>query len=130
MKPHIHSRASARKYGGNPDDYQAIHDFIDSSKSALPDVRHRCVLHSAFGIYIVERVFGATIINSDGKEVSVRDIAEDHVIQDMGTIPTLETWLSEMPISAWMGGPSRKVKKFHYGSTTDVDPTQTPEYVD
>ena len=115
MKPFIHAQNSARKYGGKPEDYQAIHDFFDSSKAALADIRHRALLHSAFGIFMVERVFGTTITNSDGKRISVRDIGEDHVIEDLGFIPTAEHWLKNIPISDWMFGTkrgkvSRKIK--------------------
>ena len=110
MKPHIHSKNSVRHFGGVAADYQEIHDFIDSSKSCVPDVRHRAVLHSAFGIYIVERVFGTLITNSDGKQVSTRDIAEKHVLEDLGTIPTLQDYLNHMQLAPWMGGPSRRVR--------------------
>jgi len=54
VKPYRHARSSAAKYGGFPDDYLAIHDYMDSTKSAVPDVRHRAILHSAFGVFIVE----------------------------------------------------------------------------
>jgi hypothetical protein len=108
MKPHLHSKNSVNKYGGKLEDYQPIHDFIDSSKSALADTRHRAALHSAFGIFIVEKVFGTTITNSDGKVVSVRDIAEDHVIEDLGFIPTMEHWFKNMKSQPWMGGGARK----------------------
>jgi hypothetical protein len=112
VKPYIHAVNSARKYGGVPDDYQAIHDFFDSSKASLADIRHRALLHSSFGIFLVERVFGATIVNSDGKRVSVRDIGEDHVIEDLGFIPTVEKWLRNIPVADWMFGSKRhKVAK-------------------
>ena len=107
MKPHIHAKNSVKKYGGKPEDYMPIHDAIDSSKSAHATVKHRAVLHSAFGIYLIERIFGATLKNSDGKIVSVRDVAEDHVIEDLGKIPSLDDWLDTMGIQQWMGGPSR-----------------------
>jgi hypothetical protein len=108
VKPAIHAKNSANKYGGSPEDYMPIHDFMDSSKSAHASMRHRAVLHNAFGIYVAERVFGHEITNSDGRVVQVRDIAEDHVIEDMGTIPSLDEWLKEMPLKTWMGGPVRK----------------------
>ncbi len=100
----IHARSSARKYGGKPEDYLAIHEKMDSSKSAHAEVSHRCVFHSAFGIYIIEDIFGRTLINSDGKEVFVRDIAEQHVLEDLGFIPSLSDWLREMPAQPWMAG--------------------------
>ncbi len=108
MKPFHHAKNSAKKYGGKPEDYQDIHDFFDSSKAAMPDIRHRAILHSAFGIFVLERVFGTTITNSDGRQVCVRDIGEDHVMEDLGFIPTVERWLKNMPIETWMTGERRK----------------------
>ena len=42
-------------------------------------------------------VFGRTLTNSDGKEVFVRDVAEQHVLEDLGWVPSLSDWLREMP---------------------------------
>jgi hypothetical protein len=109
MKPYIHAVLSQKKYGGQIEDYMPIHNFMDSTKSALADVRHRAILHSAFGVYIVEKVFGNTFKNSDEKIVSTRDIAEEHILQDLGTIPTLDKWFRNMPIEDWMTG-RRKIK--------------------
>jgi hypothetical protein len=110
MKPHLHANISAKQHGGTPDDYMAIHEFIDHSKSSMADVRHRAMLHSAWGIYVVSQVFGNLITNSDGKQVSVRDIAEEHVIQDLGFIPTMDDWLKNLPIEGWMSG-TRKTRQ-------------------
>jgi hypothetical protein len=107
MKPYNHAKSSARKHGGKPEDYQAIHDFFDSSKASLPDMRHRAILHSSFGIFLLERVFGTTITNSDGRKVCVRDLGEDHVIEDLGFIPTVERWLRHTPLEEWMLGSRR-----------------------
>ena len=111
MKPIVHARISAHKYGGVPEDYLEIHDFMDSTKACLPDIRHRAVLHSSFGCFIVEKVFGTTIKNSDNKAVCVRDIAENHVIEDIGYIPTIERWFKNMPIEPWMAGGVSKYLK-------------------
>jgi hypothetical protein len=104
MKPVYHANLSVKKYGGDRKDYLPIHNFIDSSKSAYADSRHRAVLHSTFGIFLVEQVFGEIIINSNGKEICTRDIAEDHVIQDLGFIPTVEKWLESLQLAPWMMG--------------------------
>lgn len=104
MKPYLHSRNSVKKWGGREEDYQPIHDFIDSSKAHVPDVRHRAILHSSFGIYITEQVFGTFITNSDGKKVQVRDIAEAHVIEDLGKIPTVEEYLRHIKVQPWFHG--------------------------
>lgn len=68
------------------------------------------MLHSAFGIYIVERVFGVYFSNSDGRTVQVRDVAEEHVIEDLGKIPTLQDYLNHMQLAAWMGGPTKRTR--------------------
>lgn len=111
MKPYLHGKVSAKKFGGKPEDYQAIHDFIDSSKSAFPDMRHRAIFHNSLGCYVAERIFGINITNSDGKLVSVRDVVEQHIIDDMGRIPTLSDYLNGMPFYEWLGGPKKTVTK-------------------
>jgi len=104
LKPYVHARISAKRFGGRAEDYQEIHDFIDSTKSNMPDVRHRALLHSSWGCFIVERVFGTNLENSEGRLVSVRDVAEQHIIDDLGTIPTVEDYLKHLPIQRWFGG--------------------------
>lgn len=104
MKPFLHGKVSVRKFGGVEEDYQKIHDWFDQTKSHFPDMRHRAILHSSFGIYLAEQVFGTNITNSDGHKVSVRDIGEQHVIDDMGRIPTIQDYLIGMPMYPWLGG--------------------------
>ena len=104
MKPYLHGKLSVKKYGGCLEDYQDIHDFIDSSKACMPDVRHRAILHSSFGCFLVEQMFGIIRVNSDGKEYSPRDIAEEHIQQDLGFIPTVEHYLKNMSMEPWMSG--------------------------
>ena len=53
----IHARSSARRWGGTSEDYIAIHEKIDSTKSAHSQETHRCHFHTAFGIYIIEEIF-------------------------------------------------------------------------
>jgi hypothetical protein len=103
-KAWIHAQSSAKRFGGTPEDYIAIHERMDSTKSAHAEVTHRCVFHSAFGIYIVEELFGRFLTNSDGRQVFVRDVAEQHVLEDLGFIPSLSDWLKEMPAQPWMAG--------------------------
>ncbi len=117
MKPYIHGQRSVKRWGGVESDYQDIHDFLDSSKAHFPDMRHRALLHNSFGIYITERLFGTYITNSDGRKVQVRDIAEQHVIEDMGRIPTVQDYLTEMPMYEWLGGPKRKLTTYSMKET-------------
>lgn len=100
--PYHHAVSSSKKFGDQPADYQAIHDWFDQTKAHLPDVRHRAILHSSFGIFC-EQVFGPTITNSSGKHVPVRLIGAQHVKEDMGgRIPTVQDWLEDLPVKAWM----------------------------
>lgn len=110
MKPLIHAKISAKKYGGTADDYIEFHTFFDESKASLPDVRHRAILHSSFGCFVAEKVFGPYIVNSNGDQISTRDLAEEHIIQDLGFIPTVEKWLAKLPIEDWMMGTAKKSK--------------------
>lgn len=114
MKPFLHARSSAKKYGGKMEDYQDIHDFMDSSKVAVPDMRHRAVFHSSFGCYVVEQVFGKTRTNAAGKLYSPRDVAEDHIIEDLGKIPTLSDWLGTMVLEKWMGGLTKTARHISF----------------
>lgn len=104
-KPFVHAISSAKRYGGRPEDYISIHDFMDSSKGAIADNRHRALTHNAWFISnVIERVFGSTMTNSDGKLFSPRDIAEQHVLEDYGKrfIPTAQDFLQEMEFKQWM----------------------------
>ena len=126
MKPWLHAEQSAKRFGGHPTDYLAIHDFLDSSKAHFPDMRHRAILHSSFGIFIAEKVFTTWIVNSDGKKVQVRDIAEFHVIEDMGFIPTLQDYLKDMPFYEWLGGVAKKHRSMTLGEVDrQVDNSST-----
>lgn len=104
--PLFHARSSARKYGGIPADYQAIHDWFDESKAFLADVRHRALRHHAEGIFLCEKIFGTSIVNSDGREVPVRFIGEQHVLEDLGRIPAASDWLREITLQPWMAARS------------------------
>lgn len=104
MKPYVHAVSSANKFGGKLEDYLKIHDWFDQTKGHIGDNRHRAILHNSFGIFLAEQVFGHVIVNSEGKQVSVRDIGEQHVTEDLGAIPTISDYLSELPYKDWMHG--------------------------
>jgi hypothetical protein len=68
-------------------------------------------LHNAFGMLLAEQVFGAAIMNSAGRRVFVRDIAAQHILEDLGFIPTLAECLAELPIRPWMAGYGRVARR-------------------
>jgi hypothetical protein len=90
-----------------PEDYLEIHDFMDSSKSAMADSRHRALTHNAWFVGPggpLERCFGHNITNSDGRQVSVREVGEQHVLEDYAGrfIPSPQDFLSHMDMQEWM----------------------------
>ena len=101
---YFHARSSARRFGGALEDYLAFHEFMDATKAHLADARHRLFLHNAWGIFFVERIFGATFARaSDGKIVPLRPILEQHVFEDLGHIPSLNDCFRDLPARPLQG---------------------------
>lgn len=107
-----HAQSAARAFGGDPDLYYPIERFIDQSKEgSVGDVRHRALLHHTEGIRIVIEVFGSTLAvpRTNGVvRVPLRRIAERHILEDVGWLPSHKDWLGDTPIRAWMSGSQRK----------------------
>lgn len=101
--PLFHAQSSARRFGGVPGDYQAIHDWLDATKECFADFRHRALRHHSQGVFECERVFGRSITNSAGREVPVRAIAERHIQEDCGgRVPSVSDWLGCIRPETWM----------------------------
>jgi len=111
--PYHHALSSAKTYGGKWEDYIKIHDWFDETKAHYPDMRHRALRHHAEGIFWCEQIFGTVITNSDGKNVPVRFIGEQHIKEDIGFIPTIKQYLDNMSTEGWMfkPGEGRKLLK-------------------
>ena len=103
-KPYIHAKSSAKRMGGEPEEYIKYHDWMDQTKSHIADSRHRAILHSSFGIFLGEQFFGTTFVNSLGRTVSTRNILEQHVLEDLGFIPTIQDYMMNMVYQKWMDG--------------------------
>ena len=104
MHPLQHAESSVRKFGGEVDDYLPIHQWFDASKAHMADFRHRALRHHSEGIFDAEQKFGCSITNSDGDEIPVRFVGEQHVKEDLGRIPTLADWLLRIDPEPWMHG--------------------------
>ncbi len=102
--PLKHAESSVKRFGGQPEDYLPIHNWFDESKAFFPDFRHRALRHHAEGIFLAERLFGVAIRNSQGKQIPVRYVGEQHVKEDLGWIPTAADWLSGIQPQRWMYG--------------------------
>jgi endogenous inhibitor of DNA gyrase (YacG/DUF329 family) len=95
--PWEHAKSSARKFGGSPCDYIDIHNWFDETKAWIGHSKHRMFRHHSEGIFECEKRFGMTITNSDGKEVYVRYIGEQHVKEDcFGLIPSAKDWVDNL----------------------------------
>lgn len=126
--PYYHAVRSAKLFGGQAEDYQAIHDWFDESKAHLPDLRHRALRHHSEGIFLCERLFGVTVQNSDGKAVPVRLVGEQHVKDDLGWIPTVKDWLVNLKLEPWMGRtPFRPTRDAMLSEEPEPVPTLEPE---
>lgn len=102
--PFHHAESSARKFGGDAREYLALHEWLDASKSHLADFRHRALRHHSEGIFMLESIFSTTITLSTGRVLPVRFIGEQHVLEDLGRIPTVADWLLRIQPEPWMLG--------------------------
>lgn len=106
-----HAQSAARKWGGRPEDYIEIEEFIDSSKKIIGDARHRSVYHHTEGVWLCQRIFGRVLtIEKNTKEVlvPVRLVAERHILEDLGWLPSPADYIKGMPMAPWMTGSQRK----------------------
>lgn len=86
MRPWQHAKSSAAHGGRDWRDDLAIHEFIDMTKSANADLRHRMILHNAdLGPALVQQVFPA--------RPDARDVALRHLREDLDGEPSLNDWL-------------------------------------
>ena len=101
----IHSMSSVKRFGGKKEDYLEIHMKMDCSKAYISDNRHRFLTHHTMWIHeVMIPIFGYTIINSDGKDVCVKDVCEYHILEDfmMKFIPTPQDYIQNTPMEDWM----------------------------
>lgn len=133
-KPFVHAKSSAARYGGKPSDYVKIHEKMDCSKGEIGDLRHRALTHHMFFVReCIVPLFGSTITNSDGQEVSVVEICEQHMTEDFsddgkqaGFVPTAGDYLAEMNYETWLSNgqdgehPSSQDKRVEWSKKAGV----------
>jgi hypothetical protein len=93
MTPWKHAESSAARWGGRPADYIAIHNFFDETKAFTGDWTHRVLRHHSAGVQWAIEKFGHVIVNADDRLIPVKSIAEQHIEEDCGYIPTPQDWL-------------------------------------
>lgn len=107
--PVIHSESSMKRFKGTTDDdfkqFLTIHEKMDCSKAWISDNRHRVLTHTMFWIKeVMIPIFGSYITLSDGRKISVKDICEQHILEDykMKFIPTPQDFIQNMKFEDWM----------------------------
>lgn len=99
--PYHHALSSVKTWGGKVEDYVPLHSWFDETKAHWADHRHRALRHHSLGIFWAEEKFGITLTNSDGRQIPIRVLGEQHVKEDCGFIPTVEDWLKHIPSEPW-----------------------------
>ena len=97
-----HARSSARKWGGKPEEFVHIHAWFDESSEHINDLRHRLMRHHSQGIAECVKRFGRMLTLSNGRQVPIKKIGEQHVQEDLGYIPTLADWVKAVRLQPWM----------------------------
>lgn len=120
MNSWYHAQSAARKWGGAPENYLPIEEFIDSSKQIIGDARHRSLYHHTLGVFLCERIFGKTL-TVNGKQIPVRLIAERHILEDLGWLPSPADYIGGMPLKLWMSGSKRKEVPLSHLLKTEVN---------
>lgn len=100
-----HAMSSAKKHGGHWTSYIHVHDWFDETKAWVPDIRHRAFRHHAEGIFECEKLFGTALkVSLSGgaiKDVPVRLLGEQHVMEDCGWIPNAKDYVKGMKLEPW-----------------------------
>jgi len=98
-----------KKFKGETDEdfrqFLVLHKKMDCSKRAVPDNRHRVLTHTMFWIEeVMIPLYGDFVILSNGQKASVKDICEQHILEDyrMKFIPTPQDFIQEMEYKQWM----------------------------
>ena len=78
--PNVHAKSSAKKFGGKPEDYIHLHEWLDETKGWFGDSLHRMFRH-----------------HSEGKIVYTRYVGEQHVKEDCNNyIPSAKEWVNNI----------------------------------
>lgn len=113
-QPVTHAKSSVRRYKGKIEDYLDIHVYMDSSKHAVADMRHRMLTHTPwFCENVLPRVFGEIRTNSDGHIYHPKKIGYDHIEEDFkGQIPATADWFLKLPFEPWMQNGKEKCPSY------------------
>lgn len=104
---HYHCVSSAKAFGGNPEDYADLHRWMDRGRTSTSKILHRMLCHHTQGIADAVAFFGDTITNSNGRKVPTSLLAEQHIREDLGFIPTLDHYIELLHTPRWASKPAK-----------------------
>jgi hypothetical protein len=67
----------------------------------MADFCHRGIRRHSESIFVLREIFGTTITISNSRVVPVRFIGEQHVLNDLNRIPTVQDWLGKIQLGSW-----------------------------
>lgn len=103
-----HALSSVRKWGGTAEEFLPLHQWFDEpSKLIVADFRHRALRHHAEGVFMLERFFGPVLTLSTGRAVPIRLIGEQHIVEDLGFVPSFADWVRSSARNPGWGGHNR-----------------------
>ena len=63
--PNVHAKSSAKKFGGKPEDYIHLHEWLDETKGWFGDSLHRMFRHHSEGIFEMEKRFTLDMLENN-----------------------------------------------------------------
>ena len=118
---YYHATSSANAFGGVAEDYLDIHAWFDRSRAGTSSILHRMLAHHTAGIQDAVAHFGKTITISTGRKVPVSLIAEQHITEDLGFVPTLDDYIQMMVAPRWA---TKRAKLLHKRLHERIDTTE------
>ncbi len=119
-----HAHSSVNAFGGEMEDFLPIHEWIDRSRGGTNSILHRFLSHHTQGIQDCVAHFGSTITTSKGRKVPVSLIAEQHIQEDLGFIPTMDDFIGMMTCPRWA---SKRAKLLHRRLHEHIDTSELAE---
>jgi len=121
---HYHSVSSVNAFGGAAEDYHALHKWMDRGRAGTDKLLHRMLAHHTQGIADAIERFGETITNSQGRQVPTSLLARQHVLEDLGFVPTLDDYLELLHCPRWASRPARLLHSKLTSVPADAGKTQ------
>lgn len=93
----LHTEHCVNRWAGDKNSYEPIHMFLDLTKIYVSDWRHRLLLHNTLGVCLVDHIFKEDIQGKNYK-VSPRTVAEHHILEDLGAVPSTRWNLRDIKV--------------------------------